>query len=59
MQLSESINKRIDEKCALMDDKVGNKSDKSGEKWKYALIFGSYGFTFAVLMLLIKLHLGI
>ena len=59
VKLNDSIHDRLDEKCQTMDVKVDNKVDKSSEKWKYLLIFGSYGFTFAVLMLLIKVHFGI
>ena len=42
-----------------VDRKVDQKVDKSTEKWKYLLIFGSYGFTLTVLGLLLKIHLGV
>jgi hypothetical protein len=42
-----------------IDRKVDTKVDKTTEKWKYLLIFGSYGFTMFVLGLLLKVHFGV
>jgi len=42
-----------------MDRKSENKVDKSTEKWKYLLIFGSFGFTMFVLGLVLKIHFGV
>lgn len=42
-----------------IDTRLDKKADKSTEKWKYMLIFGSYGFTMFVLGLLLKVHFGV
>lgn len=59
VQLNDSIHERLDEKCQHMDTKVDKKVDKGSEKWKYLLIFGSYGFTLTVLGLMLKIHFGV
>jgi hypothetical protein len=59
VKLNDSINARLDKECGIMDVKVDGKIDKSTEKWKYLLIFGSYGFTMFVLGLFLQLHLGV
>lgn len=41
------------------DVKFSQKVDKSSEKWKYSMIFGSYGFTLFVLGLFLKVHFGV
>jgi hypothetical protein len=42
-----------------LDMKVDTKIDKSTEKWKYMLIFGSYGFSMFILGLILKVHFGV
>lgn len=58
-KLSERIDKKVDKIDEKIDQKTARKVDKSNEKWKFVLIFGSYAFTLFVLGLMLKMHLGV
>ena len=53
-------NKKYDERLERArkdcEDRAATKVDKTTEKWKYMLIFGSYGFTMFLLGWFLKMH---
>jgi hypothetical protein len=55
----ERLNDCYNKLSERIDTKLEKKSNKIDEKWKFLLIFGSYGFTMFVLGLLLKIHFGV
>jgi len=55
----ETLSDRVDRKLDKIDRKTDTKVDKSNERWKYLMIFGSFAFTLFVLGLVLKLNFGI